>query len=83
MVTIHNPELKISSNGQVQPVMREHRLSVKKNAPSFKKGTTVTCYIAKYDNGRFCVWDSSWTSQTNYHVFDSLTELNNTFDELP
>lgn len=76
-----NQSLLTVSNGSVCPIMYQHVLKVKKDAPTFKEGTNVTCFIAKYDNGRFCVWEPAWTYVGAYHVFESEQDLNDTFDE--
>lgn len=62
--------------------MRPHKLKVKKSAPNFDEGETVTCFIAKYLDNRYAVWDSTWMQTTKYHVFDSVESLHEHFDEL-
>lgn len=69
------------NNGEIVPVMFRHTLLVTKDAPSFKKGETIQCFIAKYDNGRYCVWTASFIDIPNYHVFESEKELHEHFDE--
>lgn len=80
MVTINSMETVIQ-NGQRNPVMHFHNLYVKKSAPTFEEGETVGCYIAKYDNDRYAVFSASGATKTKYHVFESLEELHEHFDE--
>lgn len=80
MVKIHPKEQITTKEGPV-PVMRTHLLKVLKNAPSFTEGETIKCYIAEYTNSRFCVWTASFIHIPNYHVFDSLNQLHEHFEE--
>lgn len=81
MVTLHTPEIKIQ-NGRPWPMMRKHNLTVKKAAPNFDEGEKVECFIAKYLDGKYAVWASTWKPTNKYHVFNSEQELHDHFDEL-
>lgn len=70
-----------SADKQPMPVMYKHSLLVKKSAPSFKEGDTVLCFIAKYDNDRYCVFTASFIRIDHYHVFESEQELHEHFEE--
>lgn len=81
MVKLHAPQLTIT-NGVQMPVMNRHNLRVVKSAPNFKEAETVECFICRYANGRFAVWDSTWMNTNKYHVFQSEAELHEHFEEL-
>lgn len=70
-----------TTDKQPMPVMWRHVLVVTKDAPSFKKGETVTCFIAKYDHGRYCVFTASFIRIDHYHVFESEQEMHDHFEE--
>lgn len=71
-----------SFNGRITPIQHSHNLKCKKSAPTFDEGETVLCSIMKYDNGRYAVFSSSGVSKSKYHVFESVEELHEHFDEL-
>lgn len=79
-----NNQIMMPANGKQppMPVMHKHVLMVLKSAPgNFNEGETVTCYIAKYDNNRYCVFTASFIRIDHYHVFDSENELHEHFEE--
>lgn len=80
MVKLHSPTT-IVVNGQIQPAMPRHTLEVIKSAPGFELGETVECFISRYDNDRYAVWDSTWKTCNKYHVFNSKKELEKHFNE--
>lgn len=71
----------VSHNGALVPFMHRHDLTVKKSAPTFDEGESVSCYIVRYDNERYAVFTASGVNNTKYHVFESLDELHEHFDE--
>lgn len=71
----------IQTKEGVTPVMHRHNLLVKKSAPTFEEGQTITCWIAKYDHGRYAVFTASFIEVPNYHVFDSEDQLHEHFEE--
>lgn len=71
----------VNNNGLKMPMMHRHTLKVLKPAPSFNEGDTIVCFIAAYDNGRYAVFTASFVRVDNYHVFESLDELNEHFEE--
>lgn len=79
-----NTQLMMPANGKQapMPVMHKHELLVLKSSPSFEEGQKVVCFIAKYDNGRYCVFTASFIRIDHYHVFNSLDDLNEHFEEL-
>lgn len=79
MVQIKNSETYVS-NGQVVPIMHQHVLKCLKSSKQFNEGETVSCFISKYQNDRFAVWDASWLHHNKYEVF-SKDELHETFEE--
>jgi hypothetical protein len=82
MVNIRATETINTKEGPT-PVMHRHSLRVLKDAPGgFKRDANIICLIAKYDNGRYCVFTASFIKIDHYHVFDSLEELHETFEEL-
>lgn len=82
MVTFNKPEMMPGDGKRApMPVMHKHRLTCIKDAPNFPTGTTGDFYIAKYDNGRYCVFTASFIRIDNYHVFASEQELHDTFEE--
>lgn len=81
MVTI-NQQIVTITKGDIVPIMYVHNLTVKKNVADFVEGSTLQCFVAKYDGGRFAVWESTYTRRSIYHVFDSERELHDHFDEL-
>lgn len=83
MVKINIQEMMPANGKQPpMPVMHKHQLTVKKSAPgNFNEGDQVSCYIAKYDNNRFCVFTASFIRIDHYHVFESEQELHDHFDE--
>lgn len=82
MVKLLTPQ-SVNTKEGLMPIMHKHTLLVKKSsAGNFNENDTVTCYIAKYDHGRYCVFTASFIRIDHYHVFDSEQELHDTFDEL-
>ena len=81
MVKINNPQMT-TQNGIPWPVMHQDNLRVVKDAPTFKEGDTITCFIARYDRGRYAVFTASFISVPNYHVFNSEQELHEHFEEV-
>lgn len=79
MVKLQVPTL----NAERLPMMFRHSLKVIKPCPNFEMDETVSCFIAKYDGGRYAVWDSTWKQTNKYHVFNSEQELHDTFEEFP
>lgn len=79
-----NNQIMMAANGKnpPTPVMHKHSLKVLKSAPTFNEGDTVLCFIAKYDNGRYCVFTASFVRIDHYHVFDSENQLHEHFEEL-
>lgn len=80
MVTLHKPEV-IVTKGEAMPVMNKHSLTFKKPFIGFSAGDKVDCFIQKFHDGRFAVWDSSWLHHNRYGVITSEKELHDTFDE--
>lgn len=81
MVKINTQTTTTTNDELPMPVMWKHTLLVVKDAPSFNKGETVTCYIAKYDGGRYCVFTASFIEIDQYHVFQSEQDLHDHFEE--
>lgn len=81
MVTLRSKEVITTKEGPV-PVMHPHLLKVLKPAPTFPQGKEIKCFIAEYDNKRYAVFTASFVRVDNYHVFESLDELNEHFEEL-
>lgn len=78
MVKLHTPEIDANRN----PVMRPHTLTAIKKTKTFQPGETVECYITKWDDGRFSVFESSGAKVTrHYEVFASGSILHETFNE--
>lgn len=82
MVTINKQEGSIGKDGSFLPVMRTHILKVNKDSGPFKEGDTVKCYVARFHDGQFAVWDIDWRHHNNYKAY-SETDLHDTFNELP
>lgn len=81
MVKLKSLEV-ISTKEGPTPVMHRHQLLVIKSAPGgFREGETVICFIAKYDNDRYCVFTASFIKIDQYHVFESEAELHEHFEE--
>lgn len=80
MVTINKMEVYIGKDG-VTPVMYQHNLNVLKTTKPFIEGETIRCYVSKYSNGRFAVWDVDFHHHNKYKVF-SEEELHATFNEV-
>jgi hypothetical protein len=82
MVTLHKSQMTVSEEKQPMPVMYKHSLTVKKSAPGgFNEGDTILCFIARYDNNRYCVFTASFIRIDHYHVFDSEEQLHEHFEE--
>lgn len=81
MVRLNSPTGSIA-NGEFMPVMFGHTLVSTKDAAGFKSGNQYSCYITKYDGGRFAVFTSHGATHTIYHVFESEQEMHDSFDEL-
>jgi hypothetical protein len=80
MVKINTKEMT-STNGIISPKLHPHQLTVIKEAPTFKIGESLICYIAEYDNNRFAVFSASGVQNTKYHVFESEDALHEYFEE--
>lgn len=81
MVKLQQKQQMTTKEGPV-PMMHQHFLKVKKEAPTFKVGDEIKCFIAEYENNRYCVFTASFIRVPNYHVFNSEQELHDHFDEL-
>lgn len=79
MVTINKMEVIAGKDG-ILPIMHQHNLSVLKSTKQFTEGETLKCYVSKYANNRFAVWDAYWGHHNKYEVF-SEEELHSTFNE--
>lgn len=80
MVKMNTPEVVVTK-GEIIPIMHQHQLTVTKQSKQFTLGESLKCFVAKYSNGRFAVWDCSWLHHNKYEVF-SEAELHETFSEL-
>lgn len=79
MVQLKSPVATIT-NGQLVPAMYRHSLKCIKSSKQFNEGETTSCYIAKYDNDRFAVWDTGWNNHNKYEVFPE-DKLHEHFEE--
>lgn len=80
MVKLLTPQT-INTKEGLTPVMHKHSLLVLKTIKEFEEGQTVLCYIARYDNNRYCVFTASFIRIDHYHVFESEKELHEHFEE--
>lgn len=74
------PMETIVTKGEVLPIMHQHNLTCIKSTKQFTEGETIKCYVAKYSNNRFAVWDCSWLHHNKYEVFNE-SELHDIFNE--
>jgi hypothetical protein len=81
MVTLHNPQATVGKNGEILPVMPVHILTVKRDTRSFQTGQSARCYITIMSDGRYAVFDASFTFPQKWYEVFTEDELHITFDE--
>lgn len=64
----------------VTPVMHRHILKCNQTTGTFTDGETVTCFVAKFQDGRFAVWDVDFHHHNKYEVFKE-EDLHACFEE--
>ena len=79
MVTINSTQVIVGKDG-FTPVMHQHNLKCLQSTRKFTEGENLKCYVAKYADSRFAVWDASWLHHNKYEVFTE-RELHEVFEE--